>query len=114
MCKHLQQYRYLTGFSNKQNIFKLNFRKMMTGTIVLLSILVALALMIIVLKCIHCVAHMHLMYTMRGHPGEGKDTVSYGSSGMCGDLAYCVLWKLPINICSHIWCCQSQDIVITV
>ena len=71
---------------------------MLTGTIVLLSLLGATVALFIILKCIGCVTHLHLLWTMRGHPGQGKDTVKYKSSGMIGDLCYCLCWKLPLDI----------------
>ena len=78
---------------------------MLTGTIVLLSLLGATVALIIIVKCIGCVTHLHLLWTMRGHPGEGKDTVQYKSSGMIGDFCYCLC-------CTRV--CQSEDIVIHV
>ena len=84
---------------------------MLTGTRVLLSLLGATVALIIILKCIGCGRHLHLLWTMRGHPGQEKDTVKYKSSGMIGDLCYGPCWKLPLDICTQIFCCQSEDIV---
>ena len=99
----------------KNKHFQINFQIiMLTGTIVLLSLLGATVALFIILKCIGCVTHLHLLWTMRGHPGQGKDTVRYKSSGMIGDLCYCLCWKLPLDICTRIFCCQSEDIVIHV
>ena len=99
-----------TGLKDKH--FQILFQIiMLTGTRVLLSLLGATVALIIILKCIGCGRHLHLLWTMRGHPGQEKDTVKYKSSGMIGDLCYGPCWKLPLDICTRIFCCQSEDIV---
>ena len=78
-----------------------------TFQIIMLTGTIASVALFIILKCVGCVIHLHLLWTMRGHPGQGKDTVKYKSSGMIRDLCYCLC-------CTRIFCCQSEDIVIHV
>jgi hypothetical protein len=73
---------------------------MRTVVLTLLGVTVAL---IIIMKCLGCITHLHLRCKQRGHPGEGVDTVEYKSAGLIGNLCYCC--------CNKFLFCQNENIV---
>ena len=101
-----------TGLKNKH--FQYFSDKMLTGTIVLLALLGATVALFVILKCIGCIQHLHLLWTTRRHPGPEKDTIKYKSSGMLLNFCCCLFWKLPLDICTRMFCCPREDIVIHV
>ena len=102
----------LDRFKNKH--FQYFSDKMLTGTVVLLALLGGTVALLVILKCIGCIQHLHLLWTTRRHPGPEKDTIKYKSSGMLLDFCCCLFWKLPVDICSRMFCCPREDIVIHV
>jgi hypothetical protein len=101
----------LDRFKNKH--FQYFSDKMLTGTVVLLALLGGTVALLVILKCIGCIQHLHLKWTTRRHPGPEKDTIKYKSSGMLLDFCCCLFWKLPVDICSWM-CCPPEDIIIHV
>ena len=105
---------FLNRFKNKCENAQLLFRsKMLTGTIVLLALLGGTVALLVILKCVGCIQHMHLKWTTRKHIGPEKDTVKYKTSGMLLDCCCCLFFKLPVDICSRM-CCPPEDIIIHV
>ena len=95
-----------TGSKNLKITLSFRF-KMLTSSIIMLSVFGGLVAVLVMWWCIGC---MQSLYTKCKHPGQERDTFRYKTSGMVLDCCCGIFFKLPISICARI-CCPEDNVI---